>query len=287
MTKYIYLVVLLIGINITKAQEIRYVNADNGLFLRHTPNPGSKHIGKLAYGTTLLITERTNLKLDITDNDRIVSGEWVKVTCTDDLYNHRTGYVFNGFLSEEKLHKRFSVGFEDFTVEFNDVDAEIIGNPQITIHDSNTIDAFIEFGETVEDKSIRIRHHSKYKSIKVYQRHENSIAIGADGPQCVLDDWKHFYSAWEPLKTDAKSNLFKTITYGKKASNKFIEVDMNECKERVKTHCGDAWYDLIKEDKKLKKDAIVISKIYFKVIFTTMDDKTIEKVIAFDVPLGC
>lgn len=288
MKKYIYIIAVLITFNIVKAQEIRYVNADNGLFLRDNPSQDSKRIDKLAYGTTLEITERTNLKLDVKDNNNIVSGEWVKVTCKDDIYNNRSGYVFNGFLSETKIEKRFTVGFDDFTLEFENLNAEIIGDEQVSTHSDNTIDAILEMGETVEGKIIRVRHHSKYKSIKVFQRHENSISIQAEGPHCDLIEWKHFYSAWAPLKASKKTGAFETITYSNKAQNKFINVDISEFKNAVKEHCGDVWYNMIKDDKKINKGAstIGISKIYFKVIFTTMYDENIEKTVAFNVPMG-
>lgn len=280
------MIALLIGFNMANAQEIRYVNADNGLFLRETPNPGSKHVDKLVYGTALEVTERTNLKLDVRDNNDIISGEWVKVTCTDDLYNSRTGYVFNGFLSDKKLAKRFHIDFEDFKIEFNDLSAEIIGDPQVTVHDAEAVDAFIEFGETLENKKIRIRHHSKYKAIKVFQRYENSVSVSAEGAECHLDDWKTFYSAWEPMKPQKKANVFQTISYGKKASEKFIDVDINEFKNKVKEHCGEEWYNMIKADNAINTGAsrVAMSKICFKVVFTTMEDKKVEKLVAFDIP---
>ncbi|WP_299550760.1 SH3 domain-containing protein [Seonamhaeicola sp.] len=289
MTKYIYIVALLMVFNIAKAQEIRYVNADNGLFLRDKPSQDSKRLDKLVYGTQLEITQRTNLKLDVQDNNEIISGEWVKVSCTDDIHNNRSGYVFNGFLTEEKIKKRFSIDFEDFTMEIDNLSAEIIGDSQITTQASNNLDAIVELGETVENKTLRIRHHSKYKKIEVFQRHENSITIMNDGPHCDLTEWEHYYSAWEPLKTIGKSNVFTTITYKPKAWNKFIKVDIDDFKKAVKEHCGEAWYNLVKDAKAVNKGAssVSISKIYFKVIFTTMHDEKLEKIIAFDIPLGC
>ncbi len=288
MKRYIQIIIVILAFNFAKAQEIRYVNADNGLFLRETPNQGSKRVDKLVYGTALEVTERTNLKLDVQDNNEVISGEWVKVTCTDDLHNNRTGYVFNGFLTDEKIEKRFSIDFEDFKIEFDDLEAEIIGDPQVSIHDVESIDAFIEFGETLKNKTLRIRHHSKYKSIKVFQRYQNSIAISTDGPQCLIEDWKHFYSAWESLQPKHKASVFKTISYGNKASNTFIEVDMNEFKQTVKDQCGEEWYNLVKDDKKINEGSskIVTSKIYFKIIFTTLENKKVEKIIGFDIPVS-
>lgn len=283
------MVVVLMVFNMAQAQEIRYVKADNGLFLRDRPSQDSKRISKLVYGTELEVTHRTNLKLDVRDREEIISGEWVKVTCNEDIYNHRTGYVFNGFLTEEKLEKHFRVGFEEFTLEFENLSAEMIDNPQLSVHASNAVDAIIELGETIEDKTLRIRHHSKYKKIEVYQRHENSISILNEGPHCDLNDWKHYYSAWQPLKTAGKSNVFTTVSYSPKAWSKFVKVDLAEFKNAVKEHCGEEWHNLVKDSKDIKKGAstVSISKIYFKVIFTTMNDEKIEKTVAFDVPMGC
>lgn len=289
MTKYIYMVVVLMVFNMANAQEIRYVNADNGLFLRDKPSQDSKRLDKLVYGTQLEITERTHLNLDVQDNNHIVSGQWVKVSCTDDIHNNRTGYVFNGFLSEEKLNKRFRVGFEEFTMEFENLNAEMIDNPQTTTYSENKVDAILELGETVENKILRIRHHSKFKKIEVFQRHENSITIMNEGPHCDLTEWKHYYSVWEPLKANTKNNVFTTMTYGPKAWNKFIKVNVDEYKQAVKKHCGEEWFDLIKDSKSINNasSGVSINKIYFKVIFTTMHDENIEKIVAFDIPMGC
>ncbi|WP_203257487.1 SH3 domain-containing protein [Hyunsoonleella ulvae] len=287
MKTYIYIIAVLIGFNAVNAQEIRYVNADNGLFLRETPNQGSKRVDKLVYGTALEVTERTNLKLDVKDDNTVISGEWVKVTCTDDLYNNRTGYVFNGFLTDRKLEKRFSIDFEDFKIEFNNLRAEIIGDPQVAVHDASTVDAFIDFGETLKNKTIRIRHHSKYKDVKVFQKYESSIAIHGDASYCHLEDWKHFYSAWEPLKTKHKNSVFKTVSYDNKSVNQFVEVDINAFKDKVKGHCGEDWVSHIKDNNTINEGAakIVMSKMYFKVIFTTLENKKVEKIIAFDMPI--
>ena len=289
MKKYIYILAVLIGFNIATAQEIRYVNANNGLFLRDTPSQDSKRLDKLAYGTALEITERTNLRMDVKDNGEIISGEWVKISSKDNYLNGQSGYVFDGFLTENRLKKRFKIGFEDFTVEIDDLEASIIGDPQTTVHKSNHIDVDIEFGENLKNRILRIKHHTKYKSVKVFQKHENSITIAGNDTYCDLANWKHYYSSWQPLKSTKKENAFKTISYNNKAKQKFVKVDINAFKNAVKIHCGEDCFKLIKDDKQLENNTtnVSISKVYFKVIFTTVNDEKIEKIIAFDMPRGC
>jgi len=280
---------VLMGFNMVTAQEIRYVNADNGLLLRETPNQNSKRLDKLAYGTALEITERTNLRMDVKDNGEIISGEWVKISSKDNYLNGQSGYVFDGFLTENRLNKRFQVGFEDFTLEIDDLEASIVGDPQTTIHKSDNIDVDIEFGENLENRILRIKHHTKYKSVKVFQKHENSITIAGNDSYCDLVNWKHYYSSWQPLKSNKKGNIFKTIAYNNKAKQKFVKIDINAFKNAVKTYCGDDCFKLIKDEKQLENNTtnVSISKVYLKVIFTTVYDEKIEKIIAFDMPRGC
>ncbi len=63
----------------------------------------------LDYGTVIEIIEHTNLQLDVVDNGKKLSGKWVKVRGIDAYEFFEEGYVFNGYLTEEKLEKRFKV----------------------------------------------------------------------------------------------------------------------------------------------------------------------------------
>lgn len=287
-TYIINIIALLVIFNFAQAQEIRYVKAENGLILRDKPNRGSNRIAKLDYGTQLEILERTNLKLDVKDNNEIISGEWVKISATDTNYEASIGYVFNGFLTETALRKRFKISFDAFSISMDNLDA-FIDKKELTTLKTDTINVAIELGETVQDKTIRIKHHVDYKSIKVFQKHENSITIMDEGPHCDLIDWKHYYSSWMPLESVLKNNQFKTVSYADKDWNKFIKTDINELKAAVKSHCGERWSDLIKNIKSVNEypSGVSINSIYIKVILTTLDDVKIEKIITFNIPMGC
>ena len=287
-TYIINTIALLIIFNFAQAQEIRYVNAENGLILRDQPHRGSNRIAKLDYGTQLEILERTNLKLDVKDNNKIISGEWVKISATNTNYNASIGYVFNGFLTETALKKRFKISFDAFSISMDSLDAFIAIKPLTTLK-TDTTNVYIDLGETVQDKTIRIKHHVDYKSIKIFQKHENSIAIMDEGPYCDLTDWKHYYSSWTPLKSVLKNNQFKTVSYADKDWNKFIKIDIKELKATVKSHCGETWSDLIKHIKSVNEypSGVSMNRIYIKVILTTLDDIKIEKIIAFNIPMGC
>jgi hypothetical protein len=82
------------------AQDISYVNAENGLIVREKPDTKSKKIGKLSYGTPVKIIKKTNIYLDIKDDGKNISGEWFLIEEIDGAQN---GYVFSGFLVKDGI----------------------------------------------------------------------------------------------------------------------------------------------------------------------------------------
>ncbi len=284
MKTYIYIIALLIGsINMTQAQEIRYVTADNGLNLRVKPDKNASRVTKLDYGTKLRILEHTNEKLSIRDNGEVISGEWVKVMTLDDEYTADFGYVFNGYLAEDEFKKRFKIKFDRlFTLQVEPIDALIFNRTK------DTVNVELGLGETIEGNTIKISHHIDYKKIEVFQKHENSISIMDEGPHCDLTSWKHYHSSWVPL-TSLSGNRFKTNTYAPEAQSKFLKVDINEFKAAAKEHCGDDWAKLVKDVKSINEwpSMVAMSTIYLRVVFTNMNDEQIEKIITFEIPMGC
>ena len=55
--------------------------------------------------------------------------------------------------------------------------------------------------ENLDNKIVRVKHHQEFRTIQVFQKHENSIAISDNNSHCDLINWKHYYSSWKPLKT--------------------------------------------------------------------------------------
>ena len=59
--------------------------------------------------------------LDVIDNGKKLTGEWVKIRSIDAFETFDEGYVFNGFLTEEKLQKRFKTNYDAFTVNIEGI----------------------------------------------------------------------------------------------------------------------------------------------------------------------
>jgi len=97
---------------VLQSQEIYFTTAKSGLIIRKEPNITSKRIGKLPYGSTVKVLEKTELKHQFTNNGKVVKGTWVKVEFQNFPYiisvrkayeDIREGYVFDPYI--EKLNK--------------------------------------------------------------------------------------------------------------------------------------------------------------------------------------
>ena len=102
-TKHFITAILLLLVAFSYGQDYAYVNADSGLTVREQPDIRASKLGKLMYNEAVEVVEKTDVKLVVVDEGNKVSGEWVKIKMNG--YQDLKGYVFNGFLSENKMQK--------------------------------------------------------------------------------------------------------------------------------------------------------------------------------------
>ncbi len=285
---YRILIAALCVVSFAQAQDIQYVFAENGLIVREKPNQGSIKVGLLDYGTAVEVLEHTNLNLDIQDRNKKISGEWVKIRGTEADEFFDVGYVFNGFLTEEKIEKPLKVGFEPFTVFIEELDKHV--DEKKVESDEDTRAFSVRLGETPENRYLMVKHHQEYRTIEVFQRHRNSVVLSNEGPHCDLVDYKHFNSSWKPLKMfSGPNNIYKTITFSPEDSQRFVEVDMSDLKGHVSEFCGEEWAELIKDIDSLRDPniGIELSQIHIRIVMTDIDGYKTEKIIIFEIPMGC
>ena len=270
-----------------QAQDLQYVSAENGLIVRAKPSRGANRIGTIDYGTQVEITEHTNLQLDVLDNGKKLSGEWVKIRGTHAYEIINEGYVFNGFLTEEKLKKRFKASFNEFTVSIEGVSEK---KTQTEIGTTNDILSFrLDINESIKGKTIYVKHHQEFRTIEVFQKHQNSIAIIDENSHCDVIDWEHYYSSWKPLKTVSSNHKFKTHDISEKESSTFIDINIEDLKSYVNELCGASWSTSIKDVKSINDYPISIktSKLLIRIIMTNLDGNKTEKIIIFEIPTNC
>ncbi|NNK82662.1 MAG: SH3 domain-containing protein [Flavobacteriaceae bacterium] len=288
MKKYISILLVIVTFSFAKAQDIQFVNAENGLVIREKPNQGARRLGMLDYGTAIEITEHTNLMLDVIDNGKKLSGEWVKIRSIDAFETFDEGYVFNGFLTEEKLQKRFKTKYKAFTVSMEGISEKKSIKDVINPNFDAVLIYKLKEDEALNNKIVRVKHHQEFRSIQVFQKHENSIAISDNASHCDLINWKHYYSSWKPLKTISSNHRFESLPISEKQASRFIEVDIEKLKTEVNETCGESWSNSIKDISSVNDfpASVKLSKLFFRIVMTDIDGNKIEKLIIFEVPLN-
>ena len=263
------------------SQNPFFVTADNGLTVREQPDPKARRVGKLNYGEAIDVIETTNINLAIVDDGEQIEGQWVKMQSPS-----IKGYVFNGFLSPEKLEEPIELRHYGLTMRLKNLKTndEFKRN---TLHDKDTIRINVALGDSPEGKIITI-NNKDYKHVSIFQQFENSVTIMNEGPHCDLTEWKHYYSSWEPLQAISKTK-FKTLQYSSAQRRQFMDIDINQLKTEVENKCGKDWRNYVNDITTVNDFPadIGISRIFLKVLLTNENDEVTEKIIEFQIPMGC
>lgn len=135
-----------------------------------------------------------------------------------------------------------------------------------------------------------IKKDSSIQSIEIFQNYETSLTVMNEGPHIDLTDWKHYVSDWQKL--DITENEFKTLDYSLSDQTKFPDVTPNEIvqavKERLINDSG-GWLELAKECKGANDGpcGISISRINLKIVTTDIKGVKTERLVIFEIPMGC
>lgn len=268
------------AISIAQAQDIQYVSAENGLVMREQPNQGATKVGILDYGTPVEVIEYTDLSLDVKDNNKKVTGKWVKIKGPAVGEYFEDAYVFNGFLTEEKIEQPLKIPFDAFTLYIDQLNADVEPvlseadglNKTSTEDDVSTIFK-VKMDKSPENRYLKVKHHERYRAIKVFQRYKNSIAVTTKEGETQLADFQDYTSSWKPLKLlFADGNIYKTVTYSNEDTNRFGYIDKTQLNTYLKAQNS-------------VSHNIVQRQIELKVVMTAIDGYKYEKIIIFELPL--
>ena len=278
--KKILAIALLFNVTLITAQQEAYVAAESGLSLRDQPDVSGKMLTKLSYGEAIGVLEETDIKLVIVDAGKKVSGEWVKV----ETRNH-IGYVFNGYLSPNKIARTIRLKLNNLNVEIKN----LATSDYKRLHNLKEVDSTkinVDISDKPEGKNI-VLVDNDYKQVSLFQRYENSFSFMSPDSNCSSSKWKQFNTEWKPLK-QLKSNTFETLTYTEKDWINFIETATKDLKDDVVDTCGKDWLDYVKTIKNIKDYPISISteRVFIKFILTDFEDNITEKIIEFEMPEG-
>jgi len=189
--KKILAIALVLNATLVTAQQDAYVAAESGLSLRDQPDVSGKMLTKLAYGEAIGVLEETDKNLVILDGGKKISGKWVKV----ETRNH-IGYVFNGYLSSNKIARTIRLKLDKLNVEIKNLaTSDYKRSHHLKDVDSTTIN--VDVNDTPEGKNI-VLIENDYKQVSMFQRYENSFSYISSDPKCDSNEWKQFNTEWKP-----------------------------------------------------------------------------------------
>lgn len=278
--KKILAIALVFNVALLTAQQEAYVAAESGLSLRDQPDVSAKILTKLSYGEVIGVLEETDIKLVIVDAGVKISGEWVKV----ETRNH-IGYVFNGYLSPNKIARTIRLKLDNLNVEIKN----LATSDYKRTHDLKYEDAAIinvDISDSPEGKNI-VLIDNDYKHVSLFQRYENSFSFMSSDANCNSNEWKQFDTEWKPLQ-QLKSNTFETLTYTENDWKHFIETATNDLKDDVIDKCGEDWLTYVSKVENIKDIPVSVTtnRVFIKFILTDFEDNVTEKIIEFDIPEG-
>lgn len=273
-------IALVFNFAIVAAQEEAYVAAESGLSLRDQPDVSGKMLTKLAYGEAIGVLEETDKNLVVLDAGEKISGKWVKV----ETRNH-IGYVFNGYLSPNKIARTIRVTLNDLNVEIKNLATSDYKRLH-RLKEDESITINVDKSDSPEAKEI-VLIENDYKQVSLFQRYENSFSFMSSDSNCNTNEWTQFDTEWKPLK-QLKSNTFETLTYTEKDWINFIETVTRDLKDDVVDKCGEDWLAYVKTIENIKDFPISVTtnRVFIKFILTDFEDNVTEKIIEFEIPEG-
>ena len=194
MKKILFL--LFIQVTSIYAQTELLVLAKSGLNVRINSDLQSDKIGKFIYAEKVEVLKKTNKFLNITDNGKIIKGEWYKVKGKSESNKIITGYVFSGFLTKPKQKDIFEfINYDD------NFDYSLLNTKK-----GDTLYSFIN--DNNDDRS-----YLRGDSIEIEWK-EDLIYIAGDGDTKEIDDWIISTKKIKDGKvSDFRKNYNKEIKY--------------------------------------------------------------------------
>lgn len=280
-TKHFITAILLLFVAFSYSQDYAYVNADSGLTVRERPDIGASKLGKLMYNEAVEVIEKTDVKLVVIDQGNKVSGEWVKIKMNG--YQDLKGYVFNGFLSENKLAKIVNIKLTEADIHIKNL--SIYNDDELLdLTTKNSLNIGIHVKNTPGKKTIEVKNNN-YKSVKILQRYQNTLNIIGEDLRCDLSEWKQYESEWKPIKK-INNTRFQTLTYTEADAKQFVPISIENLKAIVTEKCGEDWSKRIDKISNINQFPISVdtNEVFLKFILTDFDDNVTEKTVTFTVP---
>ncbi len=154
----------------------------------------------------------------------------------------------------------------------------------------DTVFLMLGIGDPISGHPFKIRPlDPSISDIQVFQRYQTSLTLMDEGPHVDLTDWIHYVSDWKALPL--KQLSFNSATFERSDYQRFPPVSAKEIVEAVKARLnGDQrWIQLAAQctGPLSYPCAVSINRYSLKFRWTESSEQQIEKVVVFEVPMGC
>lgn len=155
---------------------------------------------------------------------------------------------------------------------------------------TDTIVVQLGLGGDATGQTYVIKRDPSVQSIEIFQNYETSLTLMNEGPHLDLTDWKHYVSDWQKL--DVSNNSFQTSVYSGEDQMEFPDVTPDEIVLAVKERLSNdqpEWMELVKKCKGANDYpcGVSISRINLKIVTTDADGVKKERLVIFEIPMGC
>ena len=149
----------------------------------------------------------------------------------------------------------------------------------------------LELGEDIDNAEVTLVPTDNSVRYRIFQRYRTSMTVMAEGPHLDLIDWRHFDSAWIPLRQHDRRR-FRTLRSNQMDSSKFPPTTTSEILKEVRKQVGIDSSDMLDRAKTCKGPndswcAVMISSIYLRVERLVDDSWTELGQVEFRFPMGC
>lgn len=161
--------------------------------------------------------------------------------------------------------------------------------------ETNKLELSLDLGSKASGHFYTIEHlDSSVQKIELYQRYETSMSITDEGKHRDLLDWKHHVSEWEQLEVEEGEVM--TPSFIPEEYTQFPDVKVRQIVKEVKRLEKEEWKTDSRHWSTLAKTIpapgmhpsyVTISKVYVKMVLTLDTGEVEERIITYDIPMGC
>jgi hypothetical protein len=157
--------------------------------------------------------------------------------------------------------------------------------------DKDTSFIYLELGSSLANHYFQVNSSIDSSSMQVIYQFETSLTVSDEGPHCDLLNWMHYSSYADTLEKLDSTGVYQFKNcFEDSLSSAFPDVSMNDVRKAVKEHCGEHWMERSEKAETIADYpfSVSISREIIRIqILNSKEEIVREKIIIFEIPMGC